>query len=491
VSGGRQPLTVASALVALIAAGAILAGHPAIAWALLASAGAVHLARRAWRRWTGPARTLRLLAHARGVHDTKGLLVQARRDLLPGPFGEPHPRLRVHPRADGLLDLALKEPRRADVDWSDLNAAFEHATGREWALRRQPGSRWVTFHPALPLPDHADRPADTLRADDPLLIPLGSYRDDDGGLSEVLVDLNQGHLAIGGAPGTGKTTLGMHVAAHLLATGAGEVWLLDPKRVTWPHALAEHPRVRALVTDPDAIYGTLAELQTVMMARYQTAHATDVDPASLAAAEGHHIYMLEEVAELLDIFRQRSKPRGQAAAGFVGATDVIGVLSSLARLGSQAGVHLVAVAQDWNARQFGGTSLRGLFAARTSGWQERVLAAMLDLPDASNLPIRDGRPLAGRMVLAREGRLPVRYQAYHLHRDQLTDTSRGRPGRLAPPHRPMPSAARPASSLSGGGASSGQGTTALAGPDAPAKPHQKPAENTAGNGAGTAPEGDS
>jgi hypothetical protein len=431
--GARRPLGTASATMAL--APAVLYDPHALlpAGLVLGTAGtASYLGRRVL--WPPDAQECYRLARSAKVYQQTGLRAAAWSHLP----GHPKPKLRVRPRADGQHDLWLWEAHDATARtaepmpafWSRFLNDLERRTGREWALEDPPGTGWVIFHPAQPLPEPGELqvPTDTLRGGDPLQVPLGTYRNDLGELAELLVNLTAVNFAIAGAPGTGKTALAMFVVGHLLDhLQAGMVDILDVKR-TWPWQLADHPRVGARETDDDAIFQRLADAQRVMMTRYTLADTEHLDLPDIVADQGHRFLMVEELSELLDRFGARSKPRNakvwspDTPDGFVGAEQVVKVAGSIARMGREAGIHLApAVAQDWRADQFGtsGGALRRLFAARTSGWQEADGARLFGLPDAARLPLRDQAPIPGRFTLKVEGGLPIRYQAHHRTKAQL------------------------------------------------------------------------
>jgi hypothetical protein len=443
----RAPVDAASAALGLAPAAVWATTSPVEAIAgtvlLAGAAGLAYPARRLG--WPVDAHRLYALARAKHVYQETGWLAQ----LKPG---RPRPRIRVRQRPDGRQDLLVHEPpdavgRTAEDQatfWARFVRDFEHRTARPWALDRQPGQPWVAFHPSVALPDpgHLQAPADTLRGGHPLLVPLGVYVTDQGLLGEALVDLRASNFAIGGNPGTGKTVTAWYLLGHLLTNHDTTPWrlrvvVLDVKR-TWPRELTHHPAVLARETDDQAMFERLVAAQDLMMARYAEADRPGGPLlADLIGRDGYHLVAIEELSELLARFRARVKPDGRATImwsretrdGFVGADQVVEVIGSLARMGREAGVLLCpAVAQDWNAAQFGeaGGSVRRLFAARTSGWQEPDGARMLGLPEAASAELlRAGAPIAGRFAYRPTAGQALTLQMYPRTREELIAIATG------------------------------------------------------------------
>ncbi len=351
--------------------------------------------------------------------------------------------------------------------WHRFADKLEHFTASEWVVTHPPGRRWATLTLAPPLPTSVDYPTSLDHPADPWRFPIGVHRDYAGRLDQARVALDQGHLAVAGATGTGKSGLLYGLVYHAIAAGQADLWLADAKRSTFVGQLAaelrEHPRVRRIVADPanlDAYLELLLAVHDDMQQRYtERDQRCEQTMAGVVARRGHAFVLLEEATELALIFKARKQ-----------LDEFLTVLGSLLRLGREAGVHIVIAGQQLN-HQVVPTELRQNFVARISGWQEPTGANMLGLPEAALLPLDpEGRPLAGRVVVA--GNTTRIVQAYHCPPERLLTllgTGRAASGLLG---APAPARALSASTRAPSAPASAGSAGALPPPPPPASASQ-------------------
>ena len=153
-------------------------------------------------------------------------------------------------------------------------------------------------------------------------------KDDTG--STVLLDLAKApHVLVAGTTGSGKSVMLHNMIASLLlrnTTDTASLLIIDPKMVEFKYFYEDHPLLwMPIVVDPFEALDALESAHDEMTSRYE-----DMSERGLRIWDGPKLYIfIDEVADLID------------TAG----KDVERVISSLARLGRGAGVHLVVATQ--------------------------------------------------------------------------------------------------------------------------------------------------
>ena len=152
----------------------------------------------------------------------------------------------------------------------------------------------------------------------------------------VLLDIEKcPHILIAGTTGSGKSVMIHSIIASLMLKNTpadAQLLLIDPKRVELKYFYDNCPMVwnRKVITEPEEAYNTLLSAKDEMMKRYDIMSNTGE-----RFWTGQKLYIvIDEVADLLD------------AAGKKLET----VISSIARLGRGAGVHLIIATQHPTAR---------------------------------------------------------------------------------------------------------------------------------------------
>lgn len=149
----------------------------------------------------------------------------------------------------------------------------------------------------------------------------------DGAVNPLCADmLDQPHLLIAGATGSGKSVLInslMWTALHK-TPGRNSFVLIDPKRVELRH-YAVLPHCIAYASEPDDIVSTLQAVVFHMDERYR-----EMQSQGLRKYTGSHIYVvIDEFADLMTICKKQTLP----------------ALCRIAQLGRAANIHLILATQ--------------------------------------------------------------------------------------------------------------------------------------------------
>lgn len=138
------------------------------------------------------------------------------------------------------------------------------------------------------------------------------------------------HILIAGTTGSGKSVMMHNVIVSLLYKNTpadAEFYMMDPKMVEL--SLYENiPIVTRCDVDPRAALATLASLHRAMMARYRILKSRGLRHASAAGMKSIYVF----IDELADLMFQSKKETEK-------------YISSLARLGRAAGIHLIIATQ--------------------------------------------------------------------------------------------------------------------------------------------------
>lgn len=147
----------------------------------------------------------------------------------------------------------------------------------------------------------------------------------------IYVDLATApHVLIAGTTGSGKSIAMHDIITSLLyknTPATAEMYMIDPKIVEL--SIYERvPVVRECITDPAAALAALQRLRRDMMKRYDDMRRHGIRNA--ASGGYKHIYVfIDEIADLM----------------FTDKRETEKVISSLARLGRAAGIHLIIATQ--------------------------------------------------------------------------------------------------------------------------------------------------
>lgn len=147
----------------------------------------------------------------------------------------------------------------------------------------------------------------------------------------VYLDITQApHVLIAGTTGSGKSVMMHNIIVSLLYKNTpadAEIYLIDPKRVELS-IYAGVPLVRGCVSEPAQALQLLSRLHAEMMKRYK--HMERHGFRNVSQTTYKRIYIF--IDELADLIYQSRK-------------DTEKYISSIARLGRAAGVHLITATQ--------------------------------------------------------------------------------------------------------------------------------------------------
>lgn len=153
------------------------------------------------------------------------------------------------------------------------------------------------------------------------------YKTPGGDYSPLYRDMAmQPHLLIGGATGTGKSTVINGIIHSLLYDSPARVKfiLIDPKKVNLLK-FARLPHVLTHATDRQAIYNALARAVEIMDNRF-----SEMSRAGIEDYNGAHVYVV--IDELMDICTSYPKA-------------AVNAIQYLAQVGRAARVHVIAASQ--------------------------------------------------------------------------------------------------------------------------------------------------
>lgn len=147
----------------------------------------------------------------------------------------------------------------------------------------------------------------------------------------VYLDIAQApHVLIAGTTGSGKSVMMHNIIISLLYKNTpadAEIYLIDPKRVELS-IYSRVPLVRGCVSEPSQALQMLARLHSEMMTRYK--HMKRQGFRNVAQTAYKRIYIfIDELADLM----------------YMSKRDTEKYISSIARLGRAAGVHLIIATQ--------------------------------------------------------------------------------------------------------------------------------------------------
>ncbi len=155
------------------------------------------------------------------------------------------------------------------------------------------------------------------------------YEIDSG--APVYIDLATApHVLIAGTTGSGKSVTMHDIIISLLyknTPATAELYLIDPKYVELS-IYGGAPVIRGIVTDPAAALALLSRIHAEMMRRYKRMRRAGL--RNVAQTEYKRIYIF--IDELADLMFQSKKETEK-------------YISSIARLGRAAGVHLIIATQ--------------------------------------------------------------------------------------------------------------------------------------------------
>jgi hypothetical protein len=240
------------------------------------------------------------------------------------------------------------------------------------------------------------------------LFPLGIGL----GGKEVVWDVTKApHCLVAGTTGSGKSVTQSTILLHALQSPEWRILLVDPKRVELS-VYRPHPSVLKVATELEESLSLIENLENEMQSRYKIMTEKSVNNfRKLKEIPPAILLMVDETFQLLSptgIKSEEGKEQDEMKAR-------IGILlSSIARLGRAAGVHMVLATQRPDAKVLPGELKANLDARIAQGRMDTIPSMMtLDSDAATNIPAIKGR------AIFRDGQSTNEFQAYYLDSDSL------------------------------------------------------------------------
>ena len=294
-------------------------------------------------------------------------------------------------------------------------AAFENhfkttvSDAHGWTFEWEPSNNRVVCEPVPLIADKAPYNFPDQHPWNEFPLGLGS------GGKEAIWDVSSfPHCLVAGTTGSGKSVTQRTMLLHALQSPDWRVVLVDPKRVELS-GYANHPNVLKVATELEESVELIDQVHQEMQSRYlrmKEAGNNINHFRSLETPPPAVLLMVDETFSLLaptGIKNDEGKAQDEMKAR-------IGVLlSSIARLGRAAGIHMILATQRPDAKVLPGELKANLDARVAQGRMDTIPSQMtLDSDAATRLP-----PIKGRAILRTGGNEINEFQAYFLPPEQL------------------------------------------------------------------------
>lgn len=223
------------------------------------------------------------------------------------------------------------------------------------------------------------------------------------------------HLLVAGTTGSGKSVTQRTILLHALQSPKWRVVLIDPKRVELS-VYKTHPHVLKSVTEIDESVALLEQLDQEMSNRYKLMQSGDTVSNHFEMLDNPPpaiLLMVDETFQLLSPTGIKSD-EGKEIDAMKARAAVL--LSSIARLGRAAGIHMVLATQRPDAKVLPGELKANLDARIAQGRMDKIPSLMtLDSDEATKLPAIKGR------AVFRANNDQLEFQAYFLAPEYLPE----------------------------------------------------------------------
>ncbi len=246
------------------------------------------------------------------------------------------------------------------------------------------------------------------------LFPLG---EDDGGKEVCWNVSTYPHMLIAGATGSGKSVTQRNILIHALQSPEWNIFLIDQMRVELKE-YEGHPNVTKVATELEDSLSLVNELEKEMERRYQLmqteseASATNISSfRELASPPPALLLMVDESFVLLspsgiDSIEGRNQDEMK--------TKISSILTTIARIGRAAGLHMVLGTQRLDADVYPNGLIVNIDARIAQGRMDTTPSLMtLGSDAATRIP-----PIKGRGIF-KEGFSMTPFQTYYLPPKQL------------------------------------------------------------------------